>query len=108
VLLERESLSESNEPRSSSFRFVSPQNIPLASFSISFADPLSISFASLTRSITCIRWKEIRDGITVFRLNDVVRPGGAVVQEKEELGKSSVAGAKAVAQSAASRVFTNM
>ncbi|KAL7415216.1 Tricarboxylate/iron carrier [Mrakia frigida] len=71
-----------------------------------------VPFASVAGAgvvnITCIRWKEIRDGITVFRLNDVVRPGGAVVQEKEDLGKSSVAGARAVGQSAASRVFTNI
>lgn len=61
-------------------------------------------------NITCMRWKEIRDGIDVFRFKpsstaqaDIPGP-----LEKEELGKSSIAGGKAVAQSAASRVFTNI
>lgn len=61
-------------------------------------------------SITCIRWKEIRDGITVFRVNrtKASTEGAKPVETSEELGKSSVAGARAVGQSASSRVLTNM
>jgi hypothetical protein len=57
----------------------------------------------LTTSISCIRWKEMRDGIQVYRLRQ--RDG---VEEQEDLGKSAKAGQMAVMQSAASRVFTNV
>ncbi|CDZ98604.1 mitochondrion protein [Phaffia rhodozyma] len=75
-----------------------------------------VPFASVASAgvvnISCIRWKEIRDGITVFRLNRTEPPQGAPdakpIETKEELGKSSVAGTRAVGQSAASRVLTNI
>ena len=56
-------------------------------------------------SISCIRWKEMRDGIEVYRLTTDPADGH---DEKHVLGKSSKAGQMAVMQSAASRVFTNM
>ena len=80
------------------------------------ADPTSHTHSPQVASagivnITCMRWKEIRDGIDVFRYKPSstaqadAAPGPL---EKEDLGKSSVAGGRAVAQSAASRVFTNI
>jgi hypothetical protein len=65
-------------------------------------------------NITCMRWKEIRDGIDVFRFKPSATAQGAAAEqaagplEKEDLGKSAIAGELAVAQSAASRVFTNI
>jgi len=57
----------------------------------------------LTISISCIRWKEMRDGVEVFKLQKKEES-----EEKQVLGKSPKAGQMAVMQSAASRVFTNM
>lgn len=54
-------------------------------------------------NISCIRWKEMRDGVDVF-ISKIVDGN----EEKEVIGKSPKAGQMAVAQSAASRVFTNM
>lgn len=54
-------------------------------------------------NISCIRWKEMRDGVDVFVTKFVDGH-----EEKEIIGKSPKAGQMAVAQSAASRVFTNM
>ena len=55
-------------------------------------------------NIGLMRWKEMRDGISVYAPSDPVtgRPSSEV------LGKSSVAGTYAVGQTAASRVLTNM
>ncbi|KAK4684940.1 hypothetical protein P7C73_g5221, partial [Tremellales sp. Uapishka_1] len=67
-----------------------------------------VPFASVASAgvvnISCIRWKEMRDGVSVFRLQK--SPDGEEV--KIDLGKSSKAGQMAVAQSAASRVFANV
>lgn len=57
----------------------------------------------LTDSISCIRWKEMRDGVEVYKLQKKDES-----EEKQVLGKSPKAGQMAVMQSAASRVFTNM
>jgi hypothetical protein len=56
-------------------------------------------------SISCIRWKEMRDGVEVYKLRRNAESGQ---EEKEVLGKSAKAGQMAVGQSAASRVFTNV
>lgn len=61
--------------------------------------------AKLTRSISCIRWKEMRDGIEVFKLTKDPVDGH---EDKKSLGTSAKAGQMAVMQSAASRVMTNM
>lgn len=62
-------------------------------------------------NISCIRWKEMRDGIDVFQLKSK-GPGmgeeGEVGEVKQDLGMSPKAGQMAVMQSAASRVLTNM
>lgn len=67
-----------------------------------------VPFASVASAgvvnISCIRWKEMRDGIEVFRLKKDAEGN----EEKEILGKSSKAGQLAVGQSAASRIFTNI
>jgi len=55
-------------------------------------------------NISCIRWKEMRDGVDVFQL----RKDADGNEEKLPLGKSEKAGQMAVMQSAASRVLTNM
>jgi hypothetical protein len=55
-------------------------------------------------NICCIRWKEMQDGIQVFRLKHDADGN----EETEVLGKSSKAGKLAVGQSAASRVLTNI
>lgn len=55
-------------------------------------------------NISCIRWKEMRDGVDVFQIEKDADGN----EEKVPLGKSSKAGQMAVMQSAASRVFTNM
>lgn len=55
-------------------------------------------------NISCIRWKEMRDGVEVFRLTRDADDN----EHKEVLGKSPAAGKLAVGQSAASRVFTNV
>jgi hypothetical protein len=54
-------------------------------------------------NISCIRWKEMRDGVDVFQ---VEKKGEE--EEKKDLGLSPKAGQMAVMQSAASRVLTNM
>ena len=59
----------------------------------------------LTGSISCIRWKEMRDGVEVFKLTQNPEDDS---ETKSVLGKSPKAGQMAVMQSAASRVFTNM
>jgi hypothetical protein len=51
-------------------------------------------------NVGLMRWKEIRDGIAVY-------PPGASEPE-QAVGKSRIAGAYAVGQTAASRVLTNM
>ncbi|GAA5833569.1 hypothetical protein JCM3766R1_002576 [Sporobolomyces carnicolor] len=55
-------------------------------------------------NIGLMRWKEMRDGISVYAPSDpkTGRPS------TEELGKSSIAGTVAVGQTAASRVLTNI
>jgi len=55
-------------------------------------------------NISCIRWKEMREGVEVFR----VKHDAEGAEETEVLGKSSKAGKLAVGQSAASRVLTNI
>lgn len=55
-------------------------------------------------NISCIRWKEMRDGVDVFALDKAA--DGSDVQR--DLGKSPRAGQMAVMQSAASRVLTNI
>jgi len=57
-------------------------------------------------NISCIRWKEMRDGIQVYRLLPSASPTNP--PEKDVLGVSPTAGVHAVAQSAASRIFTNV
>lgn len=65
-----------------------------------------VPFASVASAgvvnISCIRWKEIREGVQVFRLKDAEGS-----EELEVVGKSSEAGKRAVGQSAASRVLVN-
>ncbi|GAA5871128.1 hypothetical protein JCM1840_007599 [Sporobolomyces johnsonii] len=55
-------------------------------------------------NIGLMRWKEMRDGISVYAPSDpkTGRPSN------QELGKSSIAGTYAVGQTAASRVLTNI
>lgn len=55
-------------------------------------------------NISCIRWKEMRDGIEVFQ----IKKDAEGDEDKVLLGKSPKAGQLAVGQSAASRVLTNM
>ncbi|KDE09853.1 hypothetical protein MVLG_00251 [Microbotryum lychnidis-dioicae p1A1 Lamole] len=55
-------------------------------------------------NIGLMRWKEIRDGISIYKPKDVVT--GRV--SDEVLGKSSIAGKYAIGQTAASRVLTNI
>ncbi|WVQ98244.1 hypothetical protein IAU59_005367 [Kwoniella sp. CBS 9459] len=68
-----------------------------------------VPFASVASAgvvnISCIRWKEMRDGVEVYKLTHDPVDGH---EEKEILGKSPKAGQMAVMQSAASRVFTNV
>ncbi|ORY24019.1 putative mitochondrion protein [Naematelia encephala] len=68
-----------------------------------------VPFASVASAgvvnISCIRWKEIRDGIEIYKLTQDPIDGH---EEKHVLGTSAKAGQLAVGQSAASRVFTNM
>ncbi|WWD07459.1 hypothetical protein V865_005559 [Kwoniella europaea PYCC6329] len=68
-----------------------------------------VPFASVASAgvvnISCIRWKEMRDGVEVFKLTKDPVDGS---EKKEVLGKSPKAGQMAVMQSAASRVFTNV
>ncbi|WWC68140.1 uncharacterized protein I206_102063 [Kwoniella pini CBS 10737] len=68
-----------------------------------------VPFASVASAgvvnISCIRWKEMRDGVEVFKLTRDPVDGS---EQKEVLGKSPKAGQMAVMQSAASRVFTNV
>ncbi|BEI87322.1 uncharacterized protein CcaverHIS019_0100400 [Cutaneotrichosporon cavernicola] len=54
-------------------------------------------------NISCIRWKEMRDGVDVYQLEKKDDE-----EEKKDLGLSAKAGQMAVMQSAASRVLTNM
>ncbi|SGZ12216.1 BQ5605_C028g10489 [Microbotryum silenes-dioicae] len=55
-------------------------------------------------NIGLMRWKEIRDGISIYKPKDAVT--GRV--SDEVLGKSSIAGKYAIGQTAASRVLTNI
>lgn len=55
-------------------------------------------------NISCIRWKEMRDGVDVFEIKQDAN-GDEVVKD---LGRSPRAGQMAVMQSAASRVLTNI
>ncbi|KAI9636214.1 Tricarboxylate/iron carrier [Dioszegia hungarica] len=68
-----------------------------------------VPFASVASAgvvnISCIRWKEMRDGVEVYKLRRNTESGQ---EEKAVLGKSAKAGQMAVGQSAASRVFTNV
>ncbi|ODO07774.1 hypothetical protein I350_03352 [Cryptococcus amylolentus CBS 6273] len=68
-----------------------------------------VPFASVASAgvvnISCIRWKEMRDGVEVYKITKDPSDGH---EEKQTLGKSSKAGQMAVMQSAASRVFTNI
>lgn len=63
-----------------------------------------VPFASVASAgcvnVSLMRWKEIRDGVTVFRINEETG-------EKIKVGDSPAAGRKAVAMTAASRVMTN-
>ncbi|GFZ47923.1 Probable mitochondrial transport protein FSF1 [Saitozyma sp. JCM 24511] len=56
-------------------------------------------------NISCIRWKEMRDGVEVYKLT---RKPDTGEEDRSVLGKSPKAGQMAVMQSAASRVFTNV
>ncbi|WVN89291.1 uncharacterized protein L203_104512 [Cryptococcus depauperatus CBS 7841] len=68
-----------------------------------------VPFASVASAgvvnISCIRWKEMRDGVEVFKVSHNPVDGS---DEKQILGKSPKAGQMAVMQSAASRVLTNI
>ncbi|WVR04765.1 hypothetical protein IAU60_001777 [Kwoniella sp. DSM 27419] len=68
-----------------------------------------VPFASVASAgvvnISCIRWKEMRDGVEVFKLSRNPEDGS---ESKHVLGTSPKAGQMAVMQSAASRVFTNV
>ncbi|KAJ8293651.1 putative mitochondrial transport protein fsf1 [Rhodotorula toruloides] len=79
---------------------VSPSARALLSKLVPFAAVASAGCVN----IGLMRWKEMRDGISVFKPSDpkTGRPSS------EELGKSSIAGAYAVGQTAASRVLTNI
>lgn len=63
-----------------------------------------VPFASVASAgcvnVSLMRWKEIRDGVTVFRTNEETG-------EKIKVGDSPAAGRRAVAMTAASRVMTN-
>ncbi|ORX34068.1 mitochondrion protein [Kockovaella imperatae] len=65
---------------------------------------VSVASAGIV-NISCIRWKEMRDGVSVFKLHKDPESG---LEQKDDLGKSPKAGQMAVMQSAASRVMTNM
>ncbi|PWN35299.1 Tricarboxylate/iron carrier [Meira miltonrushii] len=64
-----------------------------------------VPFASVASAgcvnVSLMRWKEIRDGVTVFRTNEETG-------EKIKVGDSPAAGRRAVAMTAASRVMTNI
>ena len=79
---------------------VSPSARALLSKLVPFAAVASAGCVN----IGLMRWKEMRDGISVYAPSDPVtgRPSAEV------LGKSSIAGTYAVGQTAASRVLTNM
>ncbi|BGO92450.1 Sideroflexin FSF1 [Rhodotorula toruloides] len=87
-----------------------PQLVPRLRVSPSARALLSklVPFAAVASAgcvnIGLMRWKEMRDGISVFKPSDpkTGRPSS------EELGKSSIAGAYAVGQTAARRVLTNI
>ncbi|RXK35204.1 mitochondrial protein [Tremella mesenterica] len=68
-----------------------------------------VPFASVASAgvvnISCIRWKEMRDGVEIYTLTRDPTTGA---EDKHVLGKSPKAGQMAVMQSAASRVFTNI
>lgn len=64
---------------------------------------VSVASAGIV-NISCIRWKEMRDGVDVFQLKRDADGN----EEKVPLGKSPKAGQYAVMQSAASRVLTNV
>ncbi|EJU01850.1 mitochondrion protein [Dacryopinax primogenitus] len=82
-------------------RFVSAGTRALLSQFVPF---VSVATAGVV-NISCMRWKEIRDGVEVYRLKQREEDGAA---EKEVVGKSRIAGTMAVAQTAASRVATNI
>ncbi|KZO98330.1 mitochondrion protein [Calocera viscosa TUFC12733] len=69
-----------------------------------FVPFVSVATAGVV-NISCMRWKELRDGIDVYRIKKRDDDGGV---EKEVVGKSQIAGTMAVAQTAASRVATNI
>ncbi|TNY24386.1 Tricarboxylate/iron carrier [Rhodotorula diobovata] len=79
---------------------VSPSARALLSKLVPFAAVASAGCVN----IGLMRWKEMRDGISVYAPSDPVtgRPSAEV------LGKSSIAGTYAVGQTAASRVLTNI
>lgn len=54
-------------------------------------------------NVALMRWKEIRDGVDIFPPSDADGD-----QRTESLGRSTTAGKLAIAQTAASRVLTNM
>lgn len=60
---------------------------------------VSVASAGIV-NISCMRWKEIKDGVGVF-IRD--RDGN-----RHQIGDSSIAGQRAVAMTAASRVLTNI
>ncbi|WVQ79881.1 hypothetical protein IAT38_001981 [Cryptococcus sp. DSM 104549] len=80
---------------------VSPATKDLLTKLVPFA---SVASAGVV-NISCIRWKEMRDGVEVFKVKHDPVDGS---EEKTVLGKSAKAGQMAVMQSAASRVFTNV
>ncbi|KAF6766850.1 Tricarboxylate/iron carrier [Kalmanozyma brasiliensis GHG001] len=60
---------------------------------------VSVASAGIV-NISCMRWKEIKDGVRVFVRDDE--------GQRQHVGDSSVAGRRAVAMTAASRVLTNI
>lgn len=75
-------------------RFLSPAARSIATRLVPF---FSVAGAGCV-NVSCMRYKEIRDGIDIFA------PGA---EPGQSLGKSSKAGQTAVGQTAASRVLTN-
>ncbi|OWZ71571.1 hypothetical protein AYX14_03059 [Cryptococcus neoformans] len=80
---------------------VSPTTKDLLAKLVPFA---SVASAGVV-NISCIRWKEMRDGVEVFKVTHDPVEG---YEQKQDLGKSAKAGQMAVMQSAASRVLTNI
>ena len=79
-------------------RSITPATRSLLTKFVPFVAVASAGFVN----IALMRWKEIKDGVDVFP------PSVDGVPSEESLGKSSTAGMKAVGQTAAYRILTNM